>query len=272
VPDGPRAPGRGPVRRGHRGDQPGGGPGSSRRVAAPPGQQRAGPLGELRRRATRGAGGVPAGAQLLADSRLPGPGRAGRAPAGYRHRRGGPGPRPGPQRARCAFPVRQGEPRARQPGRGARASGACSRAGSRAQRRDERAGPDQAAAKRPDRRDPALPVRGPLHTGRADLRQEHRRGHPAHGVPDDLRVHADRADPDLGSRGHPREPAAVRDRPGLTGRHHRRGLLLDGAAPATCGPPGGTPDPAHAPGGGGARTGRGRGGGGVLHYRVHARA
>ena len=60
VPDGPRPPGACLVRRGHRGGVPRGGPGPLGRVAAPPGQQRAGPPGQLLQRAARGARGVPA--------------------------------------------------------------------------------------------------------------------------------------------------------------------------------------------------------------------
>ncbi len=224
MPDGPRAPGRGTLPRGGQRGQPGGVPRPGRRVAAPAGQQRPGSPGQIPGRAAGGLRGVPPGARLLADARVRGAGRAGRAAAGHRRRGGGPRPRPGPERARRALPLRQGEPGPQRPGRRPRASGTGPGPRPGAQRRDERARPDQAQAARHGRRDQALHQRRPGHPGGAHLQQEHRRGAAAHGVQDDLRVHADRADPDLDSRGHPRGPAAVRDRARHRGRAHR-GLL-----------------------------------------------
>ena len=54
--------------------------------------------------------GVPPRARLLADARVRGAGRAGRAAPRRRGRGGVPRPRPGPERARRALPLRQGEP------------------------------------------------------------------------------------------------------------------------------------------------------------------
>ena len=70
-----------------------------------------------------------------------------------------------------------------------------------AQRRHERARPDPAAPPRHGRRDQALHQRGADHARRAHLQQEHRRGHRAVGVADDLRLRACRDDPAVGPRG-----------------------------------------------------------------------
>jgi translation initiation factor IF-2 len=198
------------------------------------------------------------------------PVRSGWEAPGLRARGRVPGPRAGPERARRALPVRQGEPGPWSAGGGPRASGAGPGIGPGAQRRDERARPDPFAAARYRGRDQALHQRRPGHAGGAHLQQEHRRGAAAHGVQDDLRVHAARADPDLDSRGHPPGPAAVRDRARHDGGTHRGLLRLDRDADATRGAPAGTPDAAGSPGRGGAGPGVGRGGGGVRPGRVRS--
>src|SRR6201996_8112186 len=185
-----------------------------------------------------------AGPRALAGPYLRGPGGAGSPAPGHRVGRGPAGPQPGPERAGRALPVGQGEPGGGRPGVGPLASGARAGAGPGPQRGHERAGPDPAAPARHPRGGPALHPGGPDLPVRKRLQPEHRRGHPADGVADDLHVHAGRAAADLDSGDRPPGPVPVRDRAERAVRDRGGQLRLDGTEIAAGGPAAGSPDAA----------------------------